>query len=124
MLRDRDLDRSLGYFNIGRDEAQRFGFRPGDRGGEGVERWLRERLDLIDECLRAGWRRIRAKRSLRIKLIVHLYCCRYRPMHRRLRRHGLGPACGGPPGPADVLRSLSGALFLLAEHLGQRLRPW
>lgn len=124
MLRDHAVDRGLGYYNIGRDEAERYGFQPGDVGGEGLRRWLGERLDLIDDCLRAGWRRIRRKRSLRIKLIVHLYCCRYRPMLRRLRRHGLGPAAGRPPGLTDVLRSAAGALFLLAGHLWQRLRPW
>ncbi len=124
MLRDHDIDQDLGYDNIGQDEAEHYGFQPGDCEGSGFRRWLQERLDLIEGLFASGRRSIRSRPYLRIKLIVHLYCFRYETVLRRIQRHGLHLPAAGRPGLLDLLGCGAGCMILLLDHAWQRLRPW
>ncbi len=123
MLRDHEIDHKLGYYNIGTDEAQKYGFQNGATKGAGFQRWLNERLNMIEEYLSAGRQRLQNQPSLRIKLIVYLYCHRYCKVLNHLRRHGLA-ATKIKSGQPDLLRMAAGSILLIISHAWQRLKPW
>jgi phytoene/squalene synthetase len=124
MLRDYEIDLGLGYINIGRDEADRYGFRIGEAGGEGFRRWLDDRLDMVDQIFKEGRSRILALPFARVKLIALLYCFRYKQVMQRVRRRGLSRTADHELRPADILRLIGEMSGLTARHLWQRMKLW
>jgi phytoene/squalene synthetase len=77
MLRDTIDDAAVGYYNIPREYLQSHGIRPSDVHSDAYRAWVRSRVDLAREYLRAGKAYLRQVENVRCRIAGYAYVSRF-----------------------------------------------
>lgn len=88
ILRDFFLDQRLGYVNISKEEIRQYKIRLDSINDTNFQRWLRDRINATEGLFERSKTLLDQDRSLRVKLIGHLYSCRYELLLQQIKAAG------------------------------------
>ncbi len=87
LLRDFLIDKENGYFNISREEIDRYNIKKDLTQNKAFSLWIRDKIDDIKSLFIEGKKAISEIPILKVKLTGHLYCSRYERVVRQIERN-------------------------------------
>jgi len=88
LLRDFLIDKENGYFNISREEINKYNIKKDLSQDEAFSHWLKEKIRNIKSLFIEGKKTFSEIPILKVKLTGYLYCSRYERVIRRIEKNG------------------------------------
>ena len=88
LLRDFIIDKESGYFNISKEEIDKYHIKDTLQQDEAFSLWLKDKIWNIKNLFTEGKKAFAEIPILKVRLTGHLYCSRYERVIRSIERNG------------------------------------